>query len=298
MSLLAWAISDPSGAVPWLNRHVNLFVALTFVAAAYLNSKALPDSVWDNDEFRRVGGVIGGLALAVLVVVLIQQIPQFDPVSGKTPLDPSAIGAVLIAILVLLALSLQFALRPARDPLGPTPHGRAGYVYLAELLLVFLFAHVRLNVPQIFTGQAVRYWTFIVMLLAFAGVGLAELFARRGLHVLARPLLRTGVLLPLIPLLAFWAKPPKLVFEFADAKAPGLRPMLGLPGKTAAALRRLCLAVVPRGNAVRSDRAVAAIVWLARLGGTGDQRGTLGLALRTTTCRPSSIRKPGRFRWR
>ena len=104
---------------------------------------------------------------------------------------------------------------------------RAGYVYLAELLLVLLFAHVRLNVPEVFRAEAVRYWTFIVMLLAFVGVGLAELFARRGLRVLARPLHRTGVLLPLIPLVAFWAKPPALVTEFAKGRAPGLQPMLG-----------------------------------------------------------------------
>ncbi len=121
----------------------------------------------------------------------------------------------------------QCALRPQRDPFGPSSTGRTGYVYLAEILLVLLFAHVRLNVPQAFTGQAVKYWTFIVMLLAFVGVGLAELFARRGLRVLAQPLLKTGVLLPLIPLLVFWAKPPDLVFEFAENKAPGLVPLLG-----------------------------------------------------------------------
>jgi hypothetical protein len=79
----------------------------------------------------------------------------------------------------------------------------------------------------VFTGQAVRYWTFIVMFLAFIGVGLAELFARRGLRVLSRPLLRTGVLLPLIPLVAFWAKPPELLFEFAEGRAPGLLPLMG-----------------------------------------------------------------------
>jgi hypothetical protein len=45
--------------------------------------------------------------------------------------------------------------------------------------------------------------------------------------VLAEPLQRTGVFLPLIPLLAFWAKPPAALLHFADANAPGLRPMLG-----------------------------------------------------------------------
>ena len=45
--------------------------------------------------------------------------------------------------------------------------------------------------------------------------------------MLAVPLRRTGLLLPLIPLLAFWAKPSASVMEFADGRAPGLRPLLG-----------------------------------------------------------------------
>jgi predicted tellurium resistance membrane protein TerC len=226
LSLLAWALPDPDGAVPWLNRHAGLFAALTLTAATYLESRR--SGRWSLD-LGRVGIMLGGLALVALGIELIQQIPQFDPNIHvrKTPLDPVAVAAVLAGILALIVVGLRLALRPDRDPLGPAPHGRTGYVYLAEVLLVLMFAHVRLNVPQVFTGQAVRYWTFIVMLLAFIGVGLAELFARRGLHVLSRPLLRTGVLLPLIPLLVFWAKPPGLVFEFADARAPGLRPMLG-----------------------------------------------------------------------
>jgi hypothetical protein len=42
------------------------------------------------------------------------------------------------------------------------------------------------------------------MLLAFTGVGLGELFRRRGKLVLAEPLERTGILLPILPVLGFW----------------------------------------------------------------------------------------------
>jgi hypothetical protein len=44
--------------------------------------------------------------------------------------------------------------------------------------------------------------------------------------VLAGPLQRTGVFLPLIPILAFWARPPAALVVFADHSAPGLRPFL------------------------------------------------------------------------
>jgi hypothetical protein len=45
------------------------------------------------------------------------------------------------------------------------------------------------------------------MAIAFAGVGLGELFERRSLRVLSGPLNRTGLFLPLLPLLAFWVVP-------------------------------------------------------------------------------------------
>ena len=50
--------------------------------------------------------------------------------------------------------------------------------------------------------------TLIVMGIAFLGVGLSEYFERRNLGVLAEPLQRTALLLPLLPVLAFWLRPP------------------------------------------------------------------------------------------
>ncbi len=50
--------------------------------------------------------------------------------------------------------------------------------------------------------------------------------------MLAVPFQRTGIFLPLIPLLAFWARPPAALIAFADNNAPGLRPLLkNLEGK-------------------------------------------------------------------
>src|SRR5262249_14202587 len=92
--------------------------------------------------------------------------------------------------------------------------------------LVVLFAHLRLNVPELFTGALARYWTVVVMGIAFLGVGLSELFSRRGLAILAVPLQRTALLLPVVPLLAFWARPPEALVGFARDRARGLGPFL------------------------------------------------------------------------
>ena len=65
--------------------------------------------------------------------------------------------------------------------------------------------HLHLTIPHLFGGPLRHYWPVIVMLVAFAGVALGEALRRRGrLVVLGRPLAGTGVLLPVLPVVAFW----------------------------------------------------------------------------------------------
>lgn len=225
VALAGWAAVEPTAPAVWLQRNGWALVALTAATVACL--EVLPRASAWSDAARWVGTRLGLAALGLLGVVLAQQVPVFDPVTRRTPLPLAEVLAILAAVAALIALALRFAVRPAADPLGLPDDRRTRYVYLAEVLLVLFFVHVRFNLPELFLGQAVRYWTFLVMLLAFVGVGLAELFERRGQTVLAGPLRRTGLLLPIVPLLAFWAKPPGAVFAFADSSAPGLRPLLG-----------------------------------------------------------------------
>ena len=222
----AWAGPDPHGVAPWLHR--NAWLAVAFAAAGTLGSEAARRvrASWGG-ALRTAGGVSAGLAVVAVGVNLAQQVPVFDPFTRHTPLGAAAVFAVLAAVAALVALAVRFALDPERDPLRLPARRRTGYVYLAEVLVVLFFVHVRFNVPELFLGTAVKYWTFAVMALAFVGVGLAEFFERRRLDVLAAPLRRTGVLLPLVPLLAFWAKPPAALTEFAGGRAPGLSPLLG-----------------------------------------------------------------------
>jgi len=78
------------------------------------------------------------------------------------------------------------------------------YVYGAEALTVVTILHARLTMPWLFGGFFLTWWPLVVMLLAFTGVGLGELFRRRGRLVLAEPLERTGILLPILPVFGFW----------------------------------------------------------------------------------------------
>jgi len=123
---------------------------------------------------------------------------------GTVNISPTAIGAVAAALVGLIAAAITAALVPGRDPLGLNERGRMNYVYGAEAILALLFLHIRLTMPWLFSGLFLRYWPIVVMAIAFAGVGLAEVFRRRKTNVLAEPLERTGAFLPLLPVFGFW----------------------------------------------------------------------------------------------
>jgi hypothetical protein len=148
-------------------------------------------------------------------------------------LDVAGVLLVAIALGVLVGGALTMAASPARDLLKLSERGRTLYVYAAEVLVVLLFLHVRLNVPPRLFALG-NLWVFAIMALAFVGVGVSELCQRRGLRVLADPLQRTAMFLPLLPVLAFLLHPVHEVRTAADEVAAGTQPMMGaldhLPG--------------------------------------------------------------------
>jgi hypothetical protein len=223
LAALAWAVPADQTPLAWLVRDAWLLVALAVVAVVYLEVRG------DGSRLaavRPVGLVLFGLAVLAALIVAVQMIPLFDRQTRRTPLPGPAVLAVLAALVALVVAAVRLALSARPDPLGLGQRGRMTYVYLAELLLVLVFVHVRLNVPELFVGALVRYWMLLVMGLAFVAVGAAEWFDRRGLRVLAVPLVRTGVFLPLVPLLSFWARPPAALMALAHERAPGLVPFL------------------------------------------------------------------------
>ncbi len=161
--------------------------------------------------------------MAAFSIVLGQEIfysvaHPYDP--KGVPMEPWAIGVVLAALAALAVTAVVFALSPHRDPLGLEQRRRQIYVYLAEALVVLVGLHLRLTVPEWFdTGLVRQYWMLVVMAVAFAGAGLSELFQRRNLPVLAEPLARTAIVVPLAPAIGF-------PLEFFGRMAP-VEPLAG-----------------------------------------------------------------------
>jgi hypothetical protein len=131
----------------------------------------------------------------------------------------------LATLIVLSLVSLALALLPGEDPLGldkpERERKKTGYVYAAEAFIALGLLHARITMPWLFGRLFEPFWPLIIMALAFIGVALGELFRRRGRSILAEPLARTGMILPLFPVFGFWV---------ADSRVPfsGLLLLVGL----------------------------------------------------------------------
>jgi hypothetical protein len=203
---VALAIPDPLGLSPWLHRTALVTVALTI--ANVLCAEVLPRAVRSEssraEETRLTGAFFGVLAGFVLLFLIGREFALFDTAANRTPMEPYAIIPILFCIAWLILSAIRCAVVPGRDRLGLTESWRTIYVYGAEILLLLAFIHLRLTVPELFSGWIGRYWTLVVMLLGFLGMGLSEVFDRQDRRVLAEPLRRTGLALPAIPLIAYW----------------------------------------------------------------------------------------------
>jgi hypothetical protein len=223
----AGAVLLPPVGVGGILHHAALaFSTLVLCHVMYrdLLPRRLPGGPWGVNA-REVGGKLAVAALVVLGALLLAEMSTFDPQARRTPLGGVEVIHAGLAMLALLVLSLREALRPA--PAGEKEQrGRTHFVYGAEVLLVLLFVHLRWNVPTMREATPAKYWPILIMGLAFGGAALGELFRRRGLDVLAVPLHRTGLALPVLPLLAFWLRPTPEMLDQSDGLPPGLKVLL------------------------------------------------------------------------
>jgi hypothetical protein len=200
-----WSCLTPGSSSTWLNRGV-ILMSMTFATVALFGigmakvferqpdwSKAVRDSL----PATTVAGVVSlGFVLGAEVYYQIE--------FGVVRVGFLALLAVAVTLVASVIACIFFALSPKHDPLSLSERTRGAYVYVAEVLLVLFFMHVRLTMPWLFRGFFQRYWPLVVLAIAYAGVAISEFLRRRQIRVLAVPIERTGAFLPLLPVLGFW----------------------------------------------------------------------------------------------
>jgi len=204
-----WAWLNPQGTSGvLLNRAVVLMTVLAAMTTLYgLGPAKLlpPQNEWTLAARRLLPWLVGIAALSIAFVLAVE-VREWIALK-QVQIAAWALLTVSAALLGLAGAAIAAAVLPGRDPLRLSEKGRTAYIYAAEGLLALLFVHMRVTMPWLFAGLFTRYWPFIVMLISFVGVGLSELFRRKGRVVLSEPLDRTGVLLPILPVLGFWVVP-------------------------------------------------------------------------------------------
>ena len=220
--LWGWAWLTPAVGLQVINRAVILMVIAEMVLLGY--RFIIARNLGNENEWRR--GVkaqlpiVAAIGLVALTVTLSAEASNYVSF-GAAMMPWPAVIAVFAALVSLFCACIAFALAPGHDPFNLGERGRMSYVYCAEALTVVVMLHARLTLPWLFGGFFLTWWPLVVMLLAFTGVGLGELFRRRGKLVFAEPLERTGILLPLLPAIGFWVVDSSVPY-------PGLLFLVGL----------------------------------------------------------------------
>lgn len=199
-----WLVPGTSGT--WLNRAViTLIVMISMIALFAAGSKRLAAGAqgWAHGLRGWIPWMAGAGALALLFVLATEIFYQTS--FGAVRINPLSLVTVSVALLGACVMCVFFAISPEHDPLRLDEPLRMKYVYIAEAMLALLFMHIRLTMPWLFSGFFERYWPLVVVGLAYLGVAISEALRRQGLMVLATPVERTGAMLPMLPVLGFWA---------------------------------------------------------------------------------------------
>ncbi len=197
---LGWSYLTPGASGTWLNRAVILMTLMFMTVALFglgLDKLMEREPDWSRAPSMTVAGTVAlGFVLSTEVYYQIE--------FGAVRVRFLALMTVALTLTAAVVICIVFAVSPKHDPLSLSERWRSGYVYIAEVLLVLLFMHIRLTMPWLFHGFFQRYWPLVVLTIAYAGVAISEVLRRRQIRVLAEPIERTGAFLPLLPVIGFW----------------------------------------------------------------------------------------------
>jgi hypothetical protein len=201
---LGWHVQSPSQTGVLDRMGVALF-PLTLMGQAYgfglIKWMGLKEE-WQQAALKLMPSlVVIAISLGIACILMEFQIVQRDPSAIFRGYTTTCIALALVFTLVWC---LAAAIIPGRDPMCFSERGREMYVYVAQCLLVMSIVHLRLTNAWLFQGLFQQVWPLFVLAVGFGGLAIAEWARTRGWRVLVNPLTNSGMLLPLLPILAPW----------------------------------------------------------------------------------------------
>lgn len=222
-TVFGWAWIEPSFPAPILHSSVWVFAVLLvgggwFVSG--LRGVAPVGSPW-RKWAQQVGSPVLIGAILVLFAIYVQEFRVFDVDVNvrSTPLIPAA--KLLMAVLLTgMAIALLLIALRRKEPIArPSP---TACVWLAEGVVVLLLLHLRLNLNDLFEAVVGRRWPYVMTIASFVLVLAGEWARRCRLLMLARPWHLTGLILPVVPLVALVFRPALLSLEVFAVDFPGI----------------------------------------------------------------------------
>jgi len=205
--LVGWAdlppIQSGAGAMEWLVRLVMILAGTMFVYGALVSRWTREGDTWLR-SLREMTVFSCAIATVGLLWLVLVERGEFVAGSGCGVGVTEACGLAVVVLGMIVGL-VTVAMRPRLDPFAMSETGRMAYVYAAQGVSVLLVFHLYLTMPWLFQSGIGQYWPYLLMAMAFGGVGVAGVLRKRDLMVLSQPLFNAAAVLPVLVSAGIWA---------------------------------------------------------------------------------------------
>jgi hypothetical protein len=194
-----------AASMRWLVASVLVIPTLVYVAPKLIGQRTAAS--W-RESFRMgaIVAIVAAVGSLASMFCLEFWLRDSTGIAGL-PLTVVLGVAVTLALLSALAATGAVASSPGsswRDKLNLGDRHRVALIVAAQVVGVLTWLHVYLCKPDWMFAGSRSMWPYVVMILAFATVGITEWARRRGDELMSRTLQQTALYLPLIPVVGFW----------------------------------------------------------------------------------------------
>ncbi len=198
---VAWTMAGFSDAWIFIQRAFIAFVLLgiiyPIVVHVFINKEA-----WVR-PLMHVGWFTFAIGVAIGCIMLGGEATGVWKTAAANASLPTKLMTI-VAWGAVTARLLQFAARPHSIDRLATASTRMLAVYIAELSLAFLCGSCYFHFPDLFSGVFVKWWPIVVFAIAMLSAGIGEWLRRIDQHIIADPIGRSSLLMPIIPLAGVW----------------------------------------------------------------------------------------------